>query len=124
MKYAALLAAVLVACGTQAFAAPPTNQSVLRAAMLSVAYDDCIEAAAASAHGILSTHRKDWPAGYGDCAIIMRAEDAAQHHAQIVAWEHWYAKYAEQRLLIRRAARMLRANPKLRSHHASTHRCL
>ena len=84
------------------------KQKLKQEVMLSVAYDDCVEAAANFGNGTLSVHRADWPKGYRDCAIIMRWEYRIGHEKDIKAWEHWYAKHAAQRVQIRKAAAMLR----------------
>ena len=83
-------------------------QQLKQEAMLDVAYNDCVSAAANFGRGILSVHRADWPNGYRDCAIIMRWEYRIGHEKDIKAWEHWYAKHAAQRVQIRKAAAMLR----------------
>ena len=106
---ATAVVALLVAVPLQvASAHTPLAQQLEQEAMLDVAYNDCVSAAANFGRGILSVHRADWPNGYRDCAIIMRWEYRIGHEKDIKAWEHWYAKHAAQRVQIRKAAAMLR----------------
>ena len=106
---ATAVVALLVAVPLQvASAHTPLAQQLEQEAMLDVAYNDCVSAAANFGRGILSVHRADWPNGYRDCAIIMRREYRIGHEKDIKAWEHWYAKHAAQRVQIRKAAAMLR----------------
>ena len=103
--------ALLVAVPLQVAAAhTPLAQQLKQEAMLDVAYNDCVSAAANFGRGILSVHRADWPNGYRDCAIIMRREYRIGHEKDIKSWEHWYAKHAAQRVQIRQAAAMLRVS--------------
>ena len=106
---ATAVVALLVAVPLQvASAHTPLAQQLEQEAMLDVAYNDCVSAAANFGRGILSVHRADWPNGYRDCAIIMRREYRIGHEKDIKSWEHWYAKHAAQRVQIRQAAAMLR----------------
>lgn len=99
------MAALLAASSLRvASAQSPLIFQMKQAALLQLAYDDCVAAAANWGKGVLSVHRADWPMGYRDCAIIMQDEDRLQHAADRKAWEHWYAKHALQRIQIRQAA--------------------
>lgn len=104
---AALLAVSLAAWGGSG---PSANRAALRDVMLTRAYNACLAAAANSNFGTLSTHRADWPRGYRDCAVVMRAEDRRGREAARKSWEHWYARHAEQRAVIREAVALLGAH--------------
>ena len=108
LLYTAIIALLAAASLQVASAHTPLAQQLEQEAMLDVAYNDCVSAAANFGRGILSVHRADWPNGYRDCAIIMRWEYRIGHEKDIKAWEHWYAKHAAQRVQIRKAAAMLR----------------